>query len=76
MRIKEKCIPCIVNQTIKVADMVGLKDKDDLLRKVFAYLSTVDFKGASTPELIGRIFGLLKRETGCDDPYKETREHR
>ena len=75
MRIKEKCIPCIVNQTIKVADMVGLKDKDDLLRKVFAYLSTVDFKGASTPELIGRIFGLLKRETGCDDPYKETRAH-
>ena len=53
MRIKEKCIPCIVNQTIKVADMVGLKDKDDLLRKVFAYLSTVDFKGASTPEFLG-----------------------
>lgn len=73
MRIQEKCIPCIVNQAIKVADIVGLKDKDDLLRSVFDYLSKVDFKGSSTPELIGKIFSLLKKETGNDDPYKETR---
>lgn len=73
MRIHEKCIPCIVNQAIKVADIVGLKDKDDLLRNVFDYLSKVDFKGSSTPELIGEIFSLLKKETGNDDPYKETR---
>ncbi len=73
MRIQEKCIPCIVNQTIKTADMVGLKEKDGLLRKVFAYLSTVDFNGSSTPELIGEIFSLLKKETGCADPYRETR---
>ena len=75
MRIQEKCIPCTVNQAIKVADMVGLKDKDDLLRSVFAYLSKVDFKSSSTPELIGEIFSLLKSETGNDDPYRETREH-
>lgn len=73
MRIQEKCIPCIVDQAIKVADMVGLKEKDDLLKKVFAYLSTIDFKGSSTPELIGEIFSLLKKETGNDDPYRETR---
>lgn len=75
MRIQEKCIPCTVNQAIKVADMVGLKDKDDLLRSVFAYLSKVDFKSSSTPELIGEIFSLLKNETGNDDPYKKTRAH-
>lgn len=75
MRIQEKCIPCIVNQAIKVADMVGLKEKDDLLRKVFAYLSTVDFTSSSTPELIGEIFAMLKKETGNKDPYKETRIH-
>lgn len=73
MRIQEKCIPCIVNQAIRVADMVGLKEKDDLLKKVFAYLSTIDFKGSSTPELTGEIFSLLKKETGNDDPYRETR---
>lgn len=75
MRIQEKCLPCIVNQAIKVADMVGLKEKDGLLRSVFAYLSRADFQGSTTPELIGEIFSLLKQETGEDDPYKETRAH-
>ena len=56
MRIQEKCIPCIVNQAIKIGDMVGLKEKDNLLRSVFAYLSNVDFKNSSTPELTVEIF--------------------
>lgn len=73
MKIQEKCIPCIVNQAIKIGDMVGLKEKDNLLRSVFAYLSNVNFKNSSTPELTGEIFSLLKRETGNDDPYRETR---
>lgn len=75
MRIQEKCIPCIVNQAIKVANMVGLKEKDDLLRNIFTYLSKVDFKNSFTPELVGEIFSLLKIETGNNDPYKETRAH-
>lgn len=75
MRIQEKCIPCIVNQSIKVADMVGLEDKNNILQKVFAYLSQVNFNTSSTPELIGEIFKLLKKETGNEDPYKETRMH-
>ncbi|MDE6737848.1 MAG: ARMT1-like domain-containing protein, partial [Lachnospiraceae bacterium] len=73
MRIHDKCIPCTVNQAIKVADMVGLKEKDDLLRNVFTYLGKVDYKSTSTPELIGEIFSLLKTETSNDDPYQETR---
>ncbi len=75
MKIQEKCIPCTINQAIKVADMVGLKEKDELLRSVFAYLSKVDFKSSSTPELNGEIFSLLKKETGNADPYRETRAH-
>ncbi|HBA48978.1 MAG TPA: hypothetical protein DCZ91_14515 [Lachnospiraceae bacterium] len=75
MKIQEKCIPCTVQQAIKVADMVGLKEKDELLRNVFAYLSKVDFRRSSTPELIGEIFSLLKKETGNEDPYKETRDY-
>lgn len=75
MKIQEKCIPCVVNQAIKVADMVGLEDKNELLRNVFSYLSRVDFNSSSTPELIGEIFTMLKKETGNEDPYKETRRH-
>lgn len=75
MKIQENCIPCIMNQAIKVADIVGLKEKDNLLRSIFTYLSKVDFKSSSTPELTGEIFSLLKKETGNNDPYKETRSH-
>jgi uncharacterized protein with ATP-grasp and redox domains len=75
MKIQEECIPCIVNQAIKVANMVGLEDKNELLRKVFTFLSQVDFNTSSTPELIGEIFTILKKETGNEDPYKETRGH-
>jgi uncharacterized protein with ATP-grasp and redox domains len=73
MKIQENCLPCIVNQAIKVATMVGLEDKEQLLRKTFTYLSQVDFKTSSTSEVIGEIFVLLKKEIGNEDPYKETR---
>lgn len=74
MKLQEKCIPCIVNQSIKVADMVGIEDKNDLLKEMFRYLSSVDFSKISSPELIGENFNVLKRITGNCDPYKGTRE--
>ncbi|HKM35178.1 MAG TPA: ARMT1-like domain-containing protein [Lachnospiraceae bacterium] len=73
MKIQEKCLPCIVNQVLKVANMVGLQEKEGLLKKVFSYLSEVDYQTSTTPELIGEIFLLLKQETGNKDPYRETR---
>lgn len=74
MKLQEKCIPCIVSQSIKVADMVGIDDKNDLLKEMFRYLSDVDFSNISSPELIGENFNVLKRITGNGDPYKGTRE--
>ena len=75
MKIQDKCIPCMVSQAIKTADMVGLKEKEDLLRNVFAYMSRADFKTSTTPELTGDLFALLKEEIGNDDPYRATRAH-
>lgn len=74
MKLQEKCLPCTVNQAIKVADMVGMKEKNQLLRRVFAYLSEVNYDEITSPELIGEIFAIIKEETGNDDPYKETRQ--
>lgn len=72
MRIHDKCLPCVVNQVIKVANITGVEKKEELLKEVFTYLSKMDFKIA-TPEIIGEIFGLIKRYTNNPDPYKETR---
>ncbi len=74
MRMHDKCLPCVVNQAIKVANMTGVNRKEELLREVFTYLSKMNFE-ATTPEIIGEIFGMVKRQIGNPDPYKETRNY-
>lgn len=74
MRIHDKCLPCIVNQAIKTSDITGVKNKENLLREVFAYLSRIDFE-ATTPEIIGDIFAMIKVHTDHPDPYRDTRNY-
>lgn len=73
MKVNDKCLLCVVNQAIKVANMTKVADKEALLREVFLYLSKADFK-TSTPEMIGEIFEMIKGYTN-PDPYKETRKY-
>ena len=74
MKMHDRCLPCIVSQAVKVANLTGVADKEALLREVFAYLAKMDF-GATTPEIIGEIFELIKKHTQNPDPYKETRQY-
>lgn len=74
MRLQDKCLPCVVNQVIKVADITGINTKEELLREVFTYLSKMNFD-ETTPEIIGEIFEMIKRHTNNPDPYKETRNY-
>lgn len=68
MKLQEECLPCIVNQAIKVADMVGIKDKNDLLKEMFRYLSSVDFSEISSPELSENITVYSKESPGIMIP--------
>lgn len=74
MRIHDKCLPCVVNQAIKVANITNVNNKEELLREVFSYLSKITFD-ETTPELIGEIFDLFKKYTNNPDPYKDTRSY-
>lgn len=74
MRMHDKCLPCVVNQAIKVAGITGVDEKEELLREVFTYLSEMDFD-TTTPEIIGEIFEIIKKYTNNPDPYKETRNY-
>ncbi|WP_234121591.1 damage-control phosphatase ARMT1 family protein [Clostridium hydrogenum] len=74
MKIHDKCLPCIVNQAVKVANITGVHKKEELLREVFTYLSKMDFE-ITTPEIIGEIFEIIKKHTNNPDPYKETRSY-
>ena len=74
MRIHDKCLPCVVNQVINVTNIIGVDNKEELLREVFTYLSKMDFE-VTTPEIIGEVFGMIKNHTNNPDPYKETRNY-
>lgn len=74
MRIKYECLPCLVNQAVRVAEITNAGDRDLLFQKVFAYLSTLDFS-KSNPEVIGETFRLLKAHIKNEDPYRETRAY-
>ena len=72
MKMKDGCLPCVVNQVIKVADITDAKEREKLYRHAFAYLSTMDFE-KTIPENMGEIFDMLKKHIGNEDPYKEIR---
>jgi uncharacterized protein with ATP-grasp and redox domains len=74
MKMHDKCLPCVVNQVLKTADITGVNSKEELLREVFTYLSKMDFN-ITTPEIIGEVFAMIKKHVGNPDPYKETRNH-
>lgn len=74
MKINYNCMPCVVNQVVKVSDMLQTPNREELFRKVFSYLSTVDFKG-TTPEIIGETFRMIKDHVGDNDPYSEKKTY-
>ncbi len=74
MRVHKKCLPCIINQTLKFIDAVSPCDEAQILRRVFEHLSRTDLENTLTPELVGEIFALVTREAGNPDPYKSTRD--
>lgn len=72
MKISEQCLPCLVSQVIKVANITGAQDRDSLYRKVFSYMGSLDFS-ATSPQVVGNTFRMLKEHTGNPDPYKALR---
>ena len=74
MKINERCLPCLVNQVVKVANMSKATDRSILYQKVFRYLSTLDFD-LTNPEIIGQTFNIVKQHINNDDPYRELRNY-
>lgn len=72
MKIHNNCLPCLINQVVKVAEMTGADDQEILFKKVFRRLGDLDFT-ETNPEIIGMTFELLKEHIGNSDPYGEIR---
>lgn len=74
MKINYKCLPCLVNQVVKVAEMTNVTQREKLFQDVFKYLSKLDFN-KTNPEVIGTTFRMLKQHIGNEDPYLEIRNY-
>lgn len=74
MKIKDKCLPCLVNQVIKVSDITNAENREELYKKVFAYLSNMDYN-KTNPEVTGETFSILKSHIGNNDPYYNIRRY-
>lgn len=74
MKINYQCLPCLVNQIVRVAEMTNAQNREDLFKKAFEYLSHMDFS-KSNPEILGDSFKILKEHIKNEDPYKETRSY-
>lgn len=72
MKIQHECLPCLINQAVRTAQMTGAPEPEALYRRIFAAMSRMDFN-ASNPEIIGENFRLIKEQLGVEDPYQETR---
>lgn len=74
MKINYNCLPCLINQVVKVADMTNADNKELLFKKVFSRLGDINFT-ETNPEIVGMTFELLKEHIGNNDPYNEIRTY-
>lgn len=74
MQMDSHCLPCLINQVVKVADFTQAPNRDALFRKVFSHLAAMDFS-LTNPEIIGAVFRILKEHIQNEDPYLEIRNY-
>ena len=58
MKINENCLPCLISQVIKVANITNIKNRDMFYRGVFQYLGKLNFT-KTNPEIIGATFEMI-----------------
>lgn len=74
MKMNKQCLPCLMNQVVKMAKMTNCLNQDALFHQVFQYMSQVDFD-KTNPEIIGEVFAIVKEYTHHDDPYQSLRTY-
>ena len=75
MKISKHCLPCLLKQIIKTADIAGTENLDDIFHETFEYLSTADFS-KSSPDISGDVYRIFSERTGIYDSIRITKKGR
>lgn len=72
MKISLDCIPCIVNNFLKLLkeDLIPEKTKEPAMRRLLEFMSQADYR--QSPPVLGReIHKMIRQELNNPDPYLE-----
>lgn len=75
MKAEAECYLCLLNQVLRTAGVLGLKDQAarELTRQACAFLAGTDFN-RTPPEISEDLYNLITRFSGNPDPYQELKE--
>ncbi|HBM15760.1 MAG TPA: hypothetical protein DD381_05370 [Lentisphaeria bacterium] len=74
MKTYYECIPCFVNQTLRMISSKESPHHEKVLREVLFTLSEADFSN-SPPELTKKVFDVFEKHHGFYDHYSDIKKH-
>lgn len=72
--MNEHCLPCLVNQIVKIAEITNAHQREKLYKSIFQYMGQMDFE-KTNPEIIGETFQEVIQHVGNCDPYHHLRHY-
>lgn len=74
MKISKHCLPCLLKQIIRTAEITGTENTDEIFRASFDFLSKADYN-VTSPEFGGEIYRIFSEKTGKSDPFRKMKDH-
>jgi len=77
MKTAVECIPCLINQGIKVSKFNNISDEktQELIKEILSKLSTEKILDTTPPHLAKDIYKIISKYNDNSDPYKEIKEY-
>ncbi len=75
MKIKAKCLPCLLRQVNDAIELTGVDEekKKEIMKREIEYLSRFE-EYASPPHIAGPMHKAVREQSGCCDPYYSIKE--
>lgn len=75
MNLTLQCIPCIINNFLRLTTMRAVPEqtRESAMRKLLAFLAEADLQ-QSPPALAGELHRIIRQEFGESDPYSEVKK--
>ncbi|UCC38198.1 MAG: DUF89 family protein [Candidatus Aminicenantes bacterium] len=75
MRAYLDCYPCFFTQALRTSKMLNLDEKKtwEILNEVSLVIPEIPF-GATPPEIGRKVYQIISKRTGLEDPFKEIKE--